>query len=280
MSKIVYYGISSKAQKIKSIYIGNDTSKKVKAGYVGVDGVAKKFFDIGYSWDRYQVNTTYRWGKYEIATSYRYKYAISSGRNITFSARSVIHPLFIGSATSYTFNEYSNVLSFNGYQSVFYGSSYSTDAEFLSDVAKIMTSGRYITHFKTWMPTGGLQSCSCNNLTLPNDGSYGSKAFYKINSFTYDTNSYGYATRVTIGCTSYSFNTNGSTAQQISGSYIEDVTSASSSAYPANGVSGSYWYVSKGSESSKGNYIDTVTSENYNQYPDDGIQGGYWYVRK
>ena len=29
------------------------------------------------------------------------------------------------------------------------------------------------------------------------------------------------------------------------GTYIEDVTSDNSSAYPSNGVSGSYWYVRK-----------------------------------
>lgn len=64
------------------------------------------------------------------------------------------------------------------------------------------------------------------------------------------------------------------------GSYIDDVSSTSSSAYPSNGASGSYWYVSKGSETSRGNYIDNVTSSNYTQYPDNGIKDGYWYVRK
>ena len=64
------------------------------------------------------------------------------------------------------------------------------------------------------------------------------------------------------------------------GSYIDDVSSTSSSAYPSNGVFGSYWYVSSGSETSRGNYIDIVSSADYNAYPDDGIQSGYWYTRK
>ena len=55
---------------------------------------------------------------------------------------------------------------------------------------------------------------------------------------------------------------------------------SSSSAYPSNGKSGSYWYVSAGSETSRGNYIDIVSSMDHNAYPNDGIQDGYWYTRK
>ena len=64
------------------------------------------------------------------------------------------------------------------------------------------------------------------------------------------------------------------------GSYIDQVTSSSSSAYPANNYSGSYWYVSVGSQQTQGSFIDTVESNIENAYPDNGIQDGYWYVKQ
>lgn len=58
------------------------------------------------------------------------------------------------------------------------------------------------------------------------------------------------------------------------------VTSTSSSAYPSNGVSGSYWYESAGSSTSysKGStqYSD-VTSIDPNAYPNGYYSGSYWY---
>ena len=63
------------------------------------------------------------------------------------------------------------------------------------------------------------------------------------------------------------------------GSLIGGVTSTSSSAYPSNGISGSYWYVSNGSEQTKGTLSGTVESDNPTAYPDNGISGNYWYVK-
>ena len=61
------------------------------------------------------------------------------------------------------------------------------------------------------------------------------------------------------------------------------VTSTSSSAYPSNGKSGSYWYVSAGSTSQTldepGTLNGTIVAD-YGTYPENGKSGNYWYIRK
>lgn len=49
MSKATYIGVGDKARKIKAIYVGDENGKarRVTAGYVGVDGVARQFFASG-----------------------------------------------------------------------------------------------------------------------------------------------------------------------------------------------------------------------------------------
>ncbi len=61
------------------------------------------------------------------------------------------------------------------------------------------------------------------------------------------------------------------------------VTSTSSNAYPSNGISGSYWYVSAGSTSQTLNEPGTLNGTivaDYGTYPENGKSGNYWYVRK
>lgn len=72
----------------------------------------------------------------------------------------------------------------------------------------------------------------------------------------------------------------GTEEQQIQGSYIDDVESTDESAYPQNGVSGSYWYEYDSSriEYSRGSANGSITSTNRSAYPDDGKSGNYWYV--
>lgn len=63
------------------------------------------------------------------------------------------------------------------------------------------------------------------------------------------------------------------------GSYIGTVSSTSSSAYPTNGKSGSYWYDTRTSSTSysRGSYIGKVSSSSSTTYPTDGKSGSYWY---
>lgn len=61
------------------------------------------------------------------------------------------------------------------------------------------------------------------------------------------------------------------------GSYRGDVTSTSSTAYPTNGRSGSYWYDTRTSDRVKGSYRGDVTSTSSSAYPTNGLSGSYWY---
>lgn len=61
------------------------------------------------------------------------------------------------------------------------------------------------------------------------------------------------------------------------------VTSTNSAAYPSNGISGSYWYVSAGSSTSysKGSTLySSVSSTSSSAYPNPGHQDGYWYENR
>lgn len=64
----------------------------------------------------------------------------------------------------------------------------------------------------------------------------------------------------------------------IKGTHSGTTTSESSSAYPSNGISGSYWYVSKSYRNTRGAFIESIEADE-GTYPDNGIQGNYWYVR-
>lgn len=64
------------------------------------------------------------------------------------------------------------------------------------------------------------------------------------------------------------------------GSYIDDVESTNSSAYPQSGVSGNYWYEYDSSRVvySQGTLNGSVSSTSRYEYPDNGQSGSYWYV--
>lgn len=79
-------------------------------------------------------------------------------------------------------------------------------------------------------------------------------------------------------CTFYDIESKGTT---LKGTYRGTVTSTSSTAYPTNGASGSYWYDTRTSATSysQGSYIEEVIAED-GTYPTNGrASDGYWYVR-
>lgn len=108
----------------------------------------------------------------------------------------------------------------------------------------------------------------------------------KLGEFQYiDNYSYNY---MYIKCTHY-WATPDDSMTQISlpsndiskGSLNGTVSSTSSTAYPNDGVSGSYWYTYTGSftEPSKGSVsYGQVTSTSSSAYPSNGQSGSYWYV--
>lgn len=95
---------------------------------------------------------------------------------------------------------------------------------------------------------------------------------YKLtNTWWYHSNWTGYNT---LRCYNPTLKTiKGSTS-------LGTVTSSSYTAYPSNGVSGSYWYEYAGVASTsyyRGSYIDTVSSTNSSAYPNGSWSGSYWY---
>ena len=216
-----------------------------------------------YTWERYNVVTTYKWGRCEIGEKRTYYVSESQETNHT-----VHRPMASNSGTVFNFadrydvDEDSGIITFKSVSRVVYSSSVQNTIDKLRGAGFVR--GYYT---RTTHTSGSDIRITGTNLETPYDGSY----FYQVTSLD-DSSSY---------C-SWEYNTcrikyNTSDAQ---GSYIDQVTSTSSSAYPNNGIHGDYWYVSEGSDQSRGTYIDDVASENYNAYPDNGISGSYWYIRR
>ena len=77
---------------------------------------------------------------------------------------------------------------------------------------------------------------------------------------------------------SYSYTDYNISSTASRGTYRGTVTSTSSSAYPTNGQSGSYWYDTRTSAYIQGSYVGVVEAEP-NTYPSNGRHSdGYWYV--
>lgn len=235
----------------RKVYIdNNNVARNVKKIYVGVNGVARKV-KKGYVGDSsgkarlFYTAETYKWNRYNITTKYKWnRYTIE-----TYKSGSVSY----GGGGS-------RVIQWNG-------------TVWFFDRVPDFENGRWdITHGSgtwngvgagDWVSIGTISSGSGGTLYLASqkverkwvNGEYISTLYYSqtANLITTDSNTRG--------------------------SLIGGVTSTSSSAYPSNGISGSYWYVSNGSEQTKGSLNGTVESDNPNAYPADGISGNYWYTK-
>ena len=273
MAKLVYLGGGSNTSlKIKRMYVGDGTSHKVKKGYVGDNtGKARLFFNSSYKWERYTVLTQYTWDKFNIT------YNISQYDTTSYTVQD---------GTSYG-NSYNDSIR---YIDMYYytGSSY----RIVNGQFQIVNASKQ--HYTTTVSSG----TSGYSVELP----LGYVLFTKSSSVDTDSTLlhietgdciFSYGAPVLMGDGTYHFmygvnNSNrvaGINVMQVSGSPTkgsdtgQDVTSTSAGAYPSNGISGSYWYVLKGSEQIKGSYVDTVESDNENAYPVNGIYGNYWYVK-
>lgn len=296
MSKIPYIGISGGARKVKLIYFSNGTAKKIKTGYIGVNDVAKVFYEsIKYIWSKYSVKKTYRWSKYNVTTSTAYKYypitsyttdryvSDGSGPRVSnpvvgqtytvskqyFSGYTTKGYGFVGTGSAtvtvrFTYAGYSN-----GYHQLIGASIISGMSSydvFGGDYSSVV---RRITAVGTILGTATTVSICLRGDTISQDFNYGDAQIV-----------YGNYTEGLNSSMTGRYVRSSADDKKSKGSYVGSVSSSSSSVYPNNGVSGSYWYVSQGSSSSKGTYIGTVESDNPNAYPTNGVQGGYWYVKQ
>ena len=221
-----------------------------------------------YAWERYQVNITYKWGRYTKSTQTVTKYAWSASgfTQSQYSRSYTVYPstnITITLAKNFSDNERSaSNAALNKISDSVVGAS--AAAEMLQKYI-----GYYWTSMDYGPPGNILHSLSVSDVRAQTS----SDIRYKLISV-----SEGYES-ITLTWKNECWQISSTTTETIRGSYIDDVTSTSASAYPSNGASGDYWYVSNGSETSRGNYVDIVSSVDYNAYPNDGIQDGYWYTK-
>lgn len=221
-----------------------------------------------YQWERYQVNTTYKWGRYSTRTQSINIYGWTQSK--VYSPRYIIYPgtkVSISLAEKFSDNK---------------NSERNSALNLVSDSATgpsatVEMLNKYIGYYFTDTSTS-TDNTTFYGLTVSDVSALSSRS--SRCKLTYVGTGQGTADGISITYQFASWTLVSTTQETVRGSYIDDVSSTSSSAYPSNGASGSYWYVSNGSETSRGNYIDIVSSTDYNAYSNDGIQSGYWYIRK
>ena len=178
------------------------------------------------------------------------------------------------------YRETSNRISFSDTTTIS-RDSFDSDDEFMNALQSNGFGSAYVTEFDTeqymgqWHQILGTTVSDVVN-TNATGGSF-SENFYKMKSVGF-VGGGTYADDMSVKYDRYYFEPNGTRTENVQGDYIDQVTSSSSSAYPSDGQSGSYWYVSAGSTTSKGSANGSVTSTNSSAYPADGVSGSYWYT--
>ena len=196
MAKAIYLGDNT-SRKVKKIYEGNSTAQKIKKGYIGdSSGKARLFFTNGYIWQKYNVVVTEQEKQtdnflipysYFNRVGYAYNYSISNNK------------LYIS-------------------------------RDNIADHSKINI---FTYMYGNWTGTpkpAYVDTIINNQYAQANEGYY--DIIYKFTEAT-----------AQAGGTQYIFTTMEISLLKSQGSYIGIVESDNPSQYPDNGVSGNYWYV-------------------------------------
>ena len=237
MAKAIYLGDNT-SRKVKKIYEGNGVARKIKKGYVGDStGKARLFFTNGYMWERYNVNIVYYWNKYNVITEY--EEIITTG----------------GSGTL--------ILDF-----------YDDPCRILKGVTFDKSTGTWDVTYYSGADWGGLNPG--NRLTVERFSTYNPCPIYRVSNVQAH---YPEFNDITIDYSSVTYYSKRENYTKGNTSYGE-VTSSNSSSYPDNDKSGNYWYIKLSkTDKTKGSYIDIIEADNENTYPDNGVSGNYWYVK-
>lgn len=298
MSKKIYIGQSGLAREVGTLYVGvNGQARKIKKAYIGVGNQAKQFYpeDVTYKWNRYNIKTTYKWNRYNIKVSYVWdQYKATNTLSYTSTQVDNIRYMGVGdpSGTSYELSmvdgepkiAVTDVSSseidlgesryVNNLGTTLYGYD---DPRYPPVWPQIVV---YEYHVNEDSPSDYIYK-----ITGVMNGSYSAIDVYKMTA-TGEIKRGSYIKEVTSSSSSAYPNDGISGSYwyvydretKSRGSFVSSVSSSSSGAYPSNGISGRYWYVSNGSTQSQGSSNGSVTSSNRNQYPDNGVSGRYWYV--
>ena len=289
MAKITYIG-NGTSHKVKKVYAGIDNvSHKIKKAYIGDEtGKSRLFYESSYQWNRYNVLIYYYWEKYQVNTTNKWNQTGNTSVPV-FRSSSASYPAIVFEGTQntssnlYTANTLPSVNN-NGVVSYPTGTYLCTVGSQLPqqafDCSKI---SRYVYSksdrgFSIARSRPGSDNVSGINLIPIQVRALGTAA--SDHNVDESTVSFSY---VDINPSSYDMTIhfiNGEVVEEQSkGSLIGTVSSENSSQFPQNGISGSYYYVYKNSNTTRGSYIDTVESDNENAYPNNGISGNYWYMK-
>lgn len=207
MSKRVYIGSNS----VNTIYTEvNGVLHKVVAGYVGIDGINRKFFGTSPTWERYSV----------IDEIY-YKNSISSTKETCYSNSQV--------TTSYT--------------DVY------TPGGTWSKMSFSESTGEYTFSSRCDSKLGGLDFEQDNPSSIGMNYGNGDTLFpdYKVGYWkisNYKRSSTTVGSKVWYGLTVYGYRMTAVQAtRQIKGDYIDTITANSADTYPTDGIQDGYWYV-------------------------------------
>ena len=259
----VYYGHNTDIYVIDSTLVPKYTWNKCEISTV-------------YSWNRFNLTTTYKWNRYTVEQEAVSRYAVED----TGDTHAFVTP-FGGArwtssfASSYNFSRTSSVLTFSGVKTIS-RSSNDTSANYVSRLKSGGAVGSYFTNisYDHSGASNSFESITVETIRLNSDWR---DTFYKIQD-VYIVGAGPNSGELCIDVDVYEFVRDGTITENVQGDYIDQVTSSSSSTYPGNGQSGSYWYVSAGSTTSKGSANGSVTSTNASAYPADGASGSYWYT--
>ncbi len=231
----------------------NQVSVSISKFYLGIDNLARKVVK-GYIGDANGVAQKIwpaflQWLKYNVnnITTYKWK------------------EYTVGSSTVYTWDRY-NTTSTTTYS---YSDTGSTGTVSATKAGTVYKPAKF-TESSGWTFAAVTGSTLTSGSWFATSNSATAKIYY-FNSWASESSARYTAVRTTTKNTTYS---KGSTKYAA-------VTSTSSSAYPANGQSGSYWYVKRSGSSTEetaGTLVGEVTSTTSDAYPSNGKSGSNWYV--
>lgn len=204
----IYFGVGGKARTINNLYIGvNGVAHRVTAGYIGINGIARQFYPI-YVWDKYRIGYDY---SYEIDSS-------GSRRCTTYVAISAIVR---------NFGFYWNSPNTNIRQCVFYDAyHYGTNTGgyngfYTTEDDGYQALGTGITAYNAWT-----RKC------LYNPSQRGDQMYVLTNAYIDENDAV------------WSFQLWNLVKTEVSRIHVGSVISASSNAYPINGLhSDGYYYI-------------------------------------
>lgn len=284
----VYYGHNTDIYVIDSTLVPKYTWNKCEISTV-------------YSWNRFNVNRTYTWNRYDLDVTYvwnEYELACdwdSSLADVEYDRHSDSFGGRIWGTIGTSYTLYANHSGTIAYAIDSQYEIYSTTWE---DTVTQVSSPSYcsncdrggldpiVNYTSSSNPTGGLYKLEISQSTraIKRTRMHGKYQSAKAGSYIGQKTSKSEDAYPDGGVYIPSGSTYGNTYTALTdpqyerGDYDRQVTSSSSSAYPNNGQSGSYWYVSAGSTTSKGSANGSVTSTNASAYPADGASGNYWYT--